>query len=89
MTNNGGNDTIAAVTAMGYDAYFVALEAMKKADSGDKAAIMAALPSVTYTGVTGAISFNETGDANRDTAYVKKANTETGAWDFVREQGVG
>lgn len=39
--------------------------------------------------MTGAISFNETGDANRDTAYVKKANTETGAWDFVREQGVG
>ena len=25
MTNNGGNDTIAAVTAMGYDAYYVAL----------------------------------------------------------------
>ena len=29
MTNNGGNDTIAAVTAMGYDAYYVALEALK------------------------------------------------------------
>ena len=27
LTNNGGNDTIAAVTAMGYDAYYVALEA--------------------------------------------------------------
>ena len=30
-TNNGGNDMIAAVTAMGYDAYFTALEAIKAA----------------------------------------------------------
>ncbi len=35
MTNNGGNDTIAAVTAMGYDAYYVALEALKAAGSTD------------------------------------------------------
>ena len=77
---NGGNDTISAVTAMGYDAYFVALEAMKKADSGDKAAIMAALPSVTYTGVSGAIAFDAQGDAIRDTAYIKAADTASGAW---------
>lgn len=30
LANNGGDDTVAAVTAMGYDAYFFALEAMKK-----------------------------------------------------------
>ena len=89
MANNGGNDMISAVSAMGYDAYFTALEALKAAGTTNAADVMKALPSVTYTGVTGAISFNETGDANRDTAYVKKANTETGAWDFVREQGVG
>ena len=32
-TANGGDDTIAAVTAMGYDAYYVALEALKAAGS--------------------------------------------------------
>ena len=47
MTNNGGNDTIAAVTAMGYDAYYVALEALKAAGSTDPAAVKAALPGVT------------------------------------------
>ena len=31
--NNGGDDTIAAVSAMGYDAYYVALEALKAAGS--------------------------------------------------------
>lgn len=80
LAANGGNDTISAVTAMGYDAYFVALEAMKKADSGDKAALMKILPSVTYTGVSGAIAFDEVGDAVRDTAYIKTADTANGTW---------
>ncbi len=87
--NNGGDDTISAVTAMGYDAYYVALEALKAAGSTDAAAVNEALWGVTYTGVSGNIAFDDTnGDAMRDTAYVKCANTETGAWDFVTEQGV-
>jgi branched-chain amino acid transport system substrate-binding protein len=77
---NGGNDTIAAVTAMGYDAYYVALEAIKAAGSVDPAAIKAALPGVTYDGVSGAIAFDEIGDAVRDTAYIKTANTADGVW---------
>ncbi|MDY3250127.1 MAG: ABC transporter substrate-binding protein [Candidatus Choladocola sp.] len=88
LANNGGDDTVAAVTAMGYDAYFVALEALKNAGSTDPAAVNEALWTTTYTGVTGDISFNETGDANRDVAYVKTANTESGTWDFVTQQGV-
>lgn len=88
MTNNGGNDQLAAVSAMGYDAYYVALEAIKAAGTTDPAAVQAALPSVNYTGVTGAISFNEIGDANRTTAFIKKCNTESAAWELVREQGV-
>ena len=87
--NNGGDDTISAVTAMGYDAYYVALEALKAAGSTDPAAVNEALWNVTYTGVSGNIAFDDVnGDALRDTAYVKCANTETGAWDFVTEQGV-
>ena len=88
MTNNGGNDMISAVSAMGYDAYYTALEALKAADSTDSAAVMAALPSVTLTGVSGAIQFDETGDAIRTSAYVKTINTETGDWEFVAEQTV-
>ncbi len=86
MTNNGGNDTIAAVTAMGYDAYYVALEALKAAGSTDKAAVKAALPSLTYTGVSGAIAFDEVGDAIRDTAYIKTADNAAGAWTLETVQ---
>ena len=74
LTNNGGNDMIAAVTAMGYDAYFTD--------------ILAALPGVTYSGISGEIAFDDIGDAKRDAAYIKTANTETGEWDFVTVQGV-
>ena len=88
MTNNGGNDVVAGVTAMGYDAYFTALEAVKAADSTDPAAILAALPGVHYEGVTGVIEFDDIGDAKRDAAYIKEANTETGAWEFVAVQTV-
>ena len=88
LTNNGGNDMVAAVTAMGYDAYFTALEALKLAGSTDPAAVLEALPNVSYEGVCGLIEFDEIGDAKRDQAYIKQANTETGAWDFVTVQGV-
>ena len=87
--NNGGDDTIAAVSAMGFVAYYVALEALKAAGSPDPAKVNEALWDVTYEGVCGKVEFDdENGDAIRDTAYVKTANTETGAWDFVGEQGV-
>ena len=88
MTNNGGNDTIAAVTAMGYDAYYVALEALKAAGSPDKAAVKAALPSLSYTGVSGAIAFDDVGDAIRDTAYIKTADNTAGAWTLETVQTV-
>ena len=88
LTNNGGNDMVSAVTAMGYDAYFVALEAIKAAGSTDPAAVLAALPGVSYTDVSGLIEFDEIGDAKRDAAYIKAANTESGEWEFVKVQGI-
>ncbi|MBR1820521.1 MAG: ABC transporter substrate-binding protein [Clostridia bacterium] len=88
LKNNGGNDVISAVSIMGYDAYYVALEALKAAGSIDPEDVMAALPSVVYDGVSGHIEFDENGDAMRDSAVIKKANTETGDWEFVTTQSV-
>ena len=89
LTNNGGNDMVSAVTAMGYDAYFVALEALKAAGDIDPAAVLEALPGVSYEGVSGLIEFDEIGDAKRDQAYIKTANTAEGVWEFVKVQGIG
>ena len=87
-TNNGGDDEIAAVSAMGFDAYYTALEALKKAGSTKSENVLKVLPSVTYKGVSGSIAFDQAGDAIRDVAYIKKVNTETGKWDFVAQQTV-
>ena len=50
---------------------------------------MEALWGVEYKGVTGDIKFDSVnGDADRKVAYIKAADTTTGAWVFVKEQGV-
>ena len=87
-TNNGGDDEIAAVSAMGFDAYYTALDAIKNAGSVKADAVKAALPKTSYKGVSGNIAFDATGDAVRDVAYIKKVNTQTGKWDFVAQQSV-
>ena len=79
---------IAGVTVMGYDGYFTALKALQDAGSIVGTDVMAALPAVEIDGVSGHIAFDETGDAIRTSAFVKKANNETGDWEFVAEQTV-
>ena len=80
LTNNNGSDILAALTVMGYDAYFTALEALKAAGSTEPAKVMAALPGVSYQGVSGLITFDENGDAVVKTAYVKAADNVNGVW---------
>ena len=48
----------------------------------------AALPDVTYIGVSGSIAFDEQGDAIRDTAYIKTADTANNAWTLETVQTV-
>lgn len=88
LSNNGGDDKVSALSVMGYDAYYVALEAMKNAGSTDPGAIMEALWTTEYDGVTGHIAFDDIGDAIRNDAFIKTANTDTGEWDFVAQQSI-
>lgn len=84
LNNNGGDDTISAVTAMGFDAYYFALEAIKNAGSPAPEDVMEALWTTTYDGVSGHIELDQVnGDAVRNTAYVKHCNNETGTWEAL------
>lgn len=82
---NGNNDTVAAVSALGYDSYMAAVEAIKALD-GDVTgeAIKDSLKNVKFDGVTGSISFDENGDANKDMAYIKTMTD--GGFKFVGTQ---
>ena len=76
------------MSVLGYDAYNVALAALEAAGSVDPADVAAALPSVTYNGITGSIAFDENGDAKKDMAYIKKADGDAGAFVFEKTQSV-
>jgi len=86
LTNNGGSDGVAAVSALGYDAYMTAIEAIKAAGSPDGEAIRAALPGISLEGVTGSLSFDGNGDANKNMAYIK--TIENGAFKFLQTQTI-
>ena len=87
LTNNGGNDIVAAVSALGYDAYMTAIEAIKLAQSDKGSDIQAALFNVDFDAVTGHITINpDTGDANKTEAFIKQATD--GAFTFIKRQSV-
>lgn len=89
LTNNGDSDGVAAVSALGFDAYNVALAALEAAGSTDGTAVQAVIPQVVYPiGVTGSISFNENGDANKDMAYIKTIDVENGVFKFLKTQTI-
>lgn len=83
---NGG-EGVAAVSALGFDTYNTAIAAIKAAGSADPAAIRDALVSLETSGVTGAISFDENGDAKKDMAYIKVV--EGGAFKFLKTVTIG
>lgn len=81
LTGIGESDIIPAVSALGYDAYLTLLQAIKDADSIDPAAIKEALVNVKVTGVTGDITFDENGDANKSLAFIK--TIKDGKFEFL------
>lgn len=84
---NGGNDIVAAMSALAYDAYNVAMAAIREAaaakgDAMDSVDVARALWTLTHEkGVTGKIQFDSNGDAIKSSAYIKKAGD--GKFDFV------
>lgn len=84
--NNAGDDTVSAFCAAGFDAYCVALKAIRIAGSADRDKISAVLPSVTVKGATGTVSFDAERNAKRSFAYIKKANNRSVTWDAVTQQ---
>lgn len=87
LVANGQDEIIPAVSALGYDAYLAAVKAIETAGSTDPVAIRDALKGVEFEGVTGAISFDENGDANTDKAFIKVV--ENGQFKFLKTVSVG
>ena len=89
---NGGNDIVAAVSALGFDAYNVAMAAIRaaaeaKGDALTSVDVASAIWTLTLdNAVTGKIQFDKNGDALKDSAYIKKAGD--GKFDFQKVQTI-
>ena len=81
LVKNKQEDIIPAVSALGYDSYLAAIKAIETANSTDTTAIRDALKGIQIDGVTGSITFNETGDANKDIAFIK--TVKDGKFQFL------
>lgn len=96
ITYNANTDTVAAVSALGYDAYMAIYTALQSLDGSgaeqlNSMMIRDALTTVSFDGVTGAISFDDNGDAIKDTAYIKTITEESVAskeFKFIKTQTV-
>jgi branched-chain amino acid transport system substrate-binding protein len=65
-------ETPSAFAALGYDAYMLVIDAIKRANSVDGTAIRDAIAATTgYAGVTGTIDINEEGDAVKDAVVLE------------------
>ncbi len=75
------NADVELFAPMGYDAVFVFVEAMKRANSTDPAKFLAEVGKTNYQGVIGPIAFDEKGDLKNGpiTIYVVKG----GKWDTL------
>lgn len=63
---------VPAVSALGYDAYMVVLDAIERAGATDGESILAALNATDgFEGVTGSVTFDELGDAQKNMAVIK------------------
>ena len=90
---NGSTTMVAAVSALGYDAYNVAMTAIRAAaeDKGEDLTsvdVAKALWKTDFDGITGKIVFDENGDNITNSTYVKKANKDATAFEFVKVQTV-
>ena len=86
IEKNGGNDDVVGNVALCYDAYNVICDALEAANTTDGEALKEAIAAVEMEGVTGMITFDAVGDANKDAAYIDVV--KDGKFEFLKQVSV-
>jgi branched-chain amino acid transport system substrate-binding protein len=87
LTANNQDTIIPAVSALGYDAYLVLVDTIKRAVAAGATELTSvdvrdALKATSVEGVTGAITFDKNGDAVKNMAFIKTVTD--GAFAFLK-----
>ena len=83
---NGGSSDINPASALAYDAYMVAIDALEAAGTTDSTAVGAAVAGVSLNGVTGDFSFDLNGDAIRSGLFMNAADSISGKMEYEKLQ---
>ncbi len=83
---NGGTTDINPASALAYDAYMVAIDALEAAGTTESSAVGAAVAGVRIQGLTGDFGFDLNGDAARSTLFIKNCDINTGRLNFEKAQ---
>ena len=89
IEENGGSDYVSSDSALAYDSYMLVVNAMKEAKSTDSKAVLEALKTITYKGITGNIKFSNNGDSGKSLAYIKTLNVGNKCFDVLQTNSVG
>lgn len=86
---NGETDYVSPVSALGYDAYMILVNAMKTAETLKPEDLTLAISQTVYDGVTGEIAFDANGDLIEKLAYIKTINTIKECFEVLQTTSVG
>lgn len=89
LSINGGSSVISPVSALGYDAYMVLLDALSRSEGTDPASVCLALSASDYSGVTGKISFDLNGGLIEKHTYIKSFDVERKSFNILQTSSVG
>ena len=87
IEKNGGNDAVVGNVALCFDAYNVICDALEAAGTTDGEVLKETLAGIESEGVTGLITFDAVGDANKDAAYID--TVQDGKFVFLKQVSVG
>ena len=85
---NGGCDYASSSSALAYDAYMLLIDAIKTSNSNDSQAVMEAIKTISYEGVTGNISFKN-GESGKSTAFIKSIDERYKQFEVLQTISAG
>lgn len=81
---NGSSSYASAHSALAYDAYMLLTDAIKGCGSIAPGDIAEYLRTMSYEGVTGSLSFDESGNSGKTFAYIKSINPSEERFEVLR-----
>lgn len=76
-----------AFAGLSYDSVYIMVDAIQRAGTTDKAAVVEALKETDYHGVTGDITFDENGDSVKDVSIIKLVDGKAELASKVQMEG--